>query len=151
MGFVLLWLLQNFLTVLLWGAAQAPELFLLGVVYCLLTDDGEERLWAIWTAFAGGLLWDLRWIGIPGFFILGYVSVVTLVLRVWSAVPAHGRTPFLAFILFEASQLIPPLFPVLILGGDAGGDFFLWQQICALPAVFFCLYLYARRLKDIHA
>ena len=150
MGFVLLWLFQDFLMVLLNGMHVVPELFLLGVVYRLLSDGEGERLWAIWTVFVGGLIWDLRWIGIPGFFILGNVVVVMLVLWVWNILPVHGRTLSVIFLLLEASQLLPPLLPVLILGGNAGGDFFVWQQICALPAVSFCTYLYSKRLKDLH-
>ena len=151
MDFVLLWLLQDLLTVFFGGTMQVPEFFLLGVVFRLLTDEGEDCLWAIWTAFGGGLLWDLRWVGIPGFFTLGYVVVILLVLWLWSAIPASGRTMPVVFILLEASQMIPTLLPVLILGGDMGGVFFLMQQLCALPALSLCLYLYSRRPKDPHA
>ena len=56
MGFALLWLLQDYLTILLGGRMQVPELFLLGIVLRLLTVESEDRLWAIWGAFAGGLL-----------------------------------------------------------------------------------------------
>lgn len=147
----LLWLLQDLLTVLSWGMMQVPELFLLSVAYRLFSEDGEDRLWAIWTAFFGGLFWDLRWIGIPGFFTLGYVCVVMLILWVWNALPAQGRTPLVVFALLEATQLLPPLLPVLILGGDRGGAFFVLQQVFVLPLVLLCVYRYARRLKDLHA
>ncbi|MCR4818874.1 MAG: hypothetical protein K5841_07965 [Fretibacterium sp.] len=147
MIFFLLWLLQDLLTVLFGGVIQIPELFLLGIVYRLLKDEDEERVWAIWTAFGGGLLWDLRWVGIPGFFSLGYVVVVLLVLWVWSVIPLQGRTRFTVFLMLESSQLIPPLLPVLVLGGEIGGGFFLTEQIYALPALFFCLWLYSRHMK----
>ena len=62
--FVLFWLIQDLLTVLAWGVVQIPEIFLLSVGYRLLCEDEEDRLWAVWTAFFGGLIWDLRWIGI---------------------------------------------------------------------------------------
>lgn len=148
MGFIFLWLLQDFLTVLLGGVMQLPEFFLMGIVYKLIIDDREDRLWAIWAAFFGGLLWDLRWVGIPGFFTLGYVVVVALILWVWRIIPAHGRTPFVVFLLLESSQFIPNLFPVLILGGDAGGGFFLAQQFYALPALALCLYLYSKHERQ---
>ena len=153
MEFVLLWMLQDLLTVLLGGVMQVPEFFMLGVVYRLLIAyEGEDRVWAIWTAFGGGLLWDLRWFGIPGFFTLGYVAVTILSLRIWNAVPVQGRTPLVVFVLLEAAQVIPPLIPVLILGGNTGWGFFLIQQLCALPALLLCLCLYSRRMKDdIHA
>ena len=147
MGFVILWVLQDFLTVLLGGRMQVPELFLLGIVFRLVTTekDGGDRLWAIWSAFAGGLMWDLRWVGIPGFFTLGYVVVVLIVLWVWSAVPTHGQTVLVAMALMEASQIIPPLLPVLALGGSTGWGFFLAQQAYSMPALLLCLYLYVRR------
>ena len=107
----LLWLLQDLLTVLFGGGMQIPELFLLGIVYRLLKDEDEERVWAIWTAFGGGLLWDLRWVGVPGFFTLGYVVVVMLALRIWSIIPLQGRTGFVVFLVLESSQLIPPCCP----------------------------------------
>ncbi len=143
----LLWLLQDLLTVLFGGVMQIPELFLLGIVYRLLKDEDEERVWAIWTAFGGGLLWDLRWVGIPGFFTLGYVVVVMLVLWIWSIIPLQGRTGFVVFLVLESSQLIPPLLPVLILGGDTGGGFFLMEQLYALPALLLCLWFYSQRMK----
>lgn len=145
---VLLWLLQDILTVFLGGMMQVPEIFLLGLVSRLLSEEDGGRVWAIWGAFAGGLLWDLRWIGIPGFYTLGYVVVVMLALWIWDAVPIHGRTLLVAAVLLEASQAIPPLLPVLILGGDTGGSFFLTQQLCALPALLLCLWLWAKRMKE---
>ena len=148
MGFVLLWLFQDFLTVLMGGRMQVPELFLLGIVLRILTEESEDRLWTIWSAFGGGLLWDLRWVGIPGFFTLGYVVVILVVLWVWSAIPTHGKTPLVAAILLETSQLIPPLLPVLALGGATGWNFFLTQQVYALPALLLCLFLYMRRMRD---
>ena len=93
-----------------------------------------RSLCAIWTAFVGGLLWDLRWVGIPGFFTLGYVAVVMLVLWMWSAIPSQGRTMFVAFLLLEASLVLPPLVPVLIVGGGVSGGFFLVQQLRAVAA-----------------
>ena len=150
---VILWLLQDLLTVFIGGGMQIPGLFMLGLVYKLLVDEGsEDSLWAIWSAFAGGVLWDLRWIGIPGFFTLGYVAVVMIVIQVWGLIPPQGRISgmkLLVFVLMEISQLLPPLLPVLILGGSAGWSFFLTQQGYSLPAIIFCMYIYLRRVKNI--
>lgn len=151
MSFLLFWLLQDLLTVLSWGVIQVPEIFLLSVAYRLLSEEREDRLWAIWTAFFGGLLWDLRWIGIPGFFTLGYVCVVMLLLWVWNTLPMQGRTSFVFFALLETTQLLPPLLPVFVFGGDRGGVFFILQQVCALPLVLLCVCRYSRRLKEFHA
>lgn len=132
---------------------QIPELFMLGLVYRLLFADGsdDKSLWSIWTAFAGGILWDLRWIGIPGFFTLGYVVVVLIVIQVWSIIPPQGResgTGWLVFVLLECSQLIPPMLPVLILGGRTGWNYFLMQQVYSLPAILLTMYLYLRNVRN---
>ena len=127
---------------------QLPELFLMGIVYKLIAEEREDKLWAIWTAFFGGLLWDLRWVGVPGFFTLGYVAVVALILWAWRVIPVHGRTLLVVFLLLESSQFIPNLVPVLILGGSTGGSFFISQQIYALPALLICLYLYAKQAEQ---
>ncbi len=149
---VILWLIQDFLTVLSGGGMQIPGLFMLGIVYRLLfNDDSDVNLWAIWSAFAGGILWDLRWIGIPGFFTLGNVIVVLILVQVWGSIPPQGRTGgmfLLVFILMEISQLIPPMLPVLILGGNTGWSFFLLQQFYSLPAIGFSMYLYSKRLRN---
>lgn len=149
---VILWLVQDLLTVFTGGGMQIPGLFMLGLMYRLLFNDGtDDSLWAIWSAFAGGILWDLRWIGIPGFFTLGYVVVVMIVIQVWGAIPPQGRvsgSSLLVFVLMEISQLIPPMLPVLILGGSTGWSYFLRQQIYSLPAILFCMYIYLKRIRS---
>ena len=145
---IILWILQDLLTVLFGGVMQLPELFLMGIVYKLIAEEREDKLWAIWTAFFGGLLWDLRWVGVPGFFTLGYVAVVALILWAWRVIPVHGRTLLVVFLLLESSQFIPNLVPVLILGGSTGGSFFISQQMYALPALLICLYLYSKQAEQ---
>ena len=149
---VVLWLIQDVLTVFIGGGMQIPGLFMLGIAYKLLIDEGnDDNLWAIWSAFAGGALWDLRWVGIPGFFTLGYVAVVLVIIQVWGLIPPQGRvsgTGWLVFILLEISQLIPPLIPVLILGGNIGWNYFLYQQVYSLPAIFITMSTYSRKVRD---
>ena len=149
---VILWLIQDFLTVLTGGGMQIPGLFMLGLTYRLLVDESsEDSLWAIWTAFSAGILWDLRWVGIPGFFTLGYVIVVMITIQTWRAIPPQGRASgnsIIVFTLMEISQMLPPLLPVLILGGSAGWNFFLMQQVYSLPAILFCMYIYLRHVRN---
>ena len=149
---VILWIIQDLLTVFAGGGMQIPGVFMLGIVYKLLFYEGsDDSLWAIWTAFAGGILWDLRWIGIPGFFTLGNVIVVLIVIQVWSFIPPQGRDSgngLIVFVLLEISQLVPPMLPVLILGGSTGWNFFTIQQGYSLPAMLFTMYLYLKRVKD---
>ncbi len=154
MTLVILWLIQDLLTVFTGGGMQIPGLFMLGVVYRLLFSDNNNddgNLWAIWSAFAGGILWDIRWIGIPGFFTLGYVVVVLIVIQVWGIIPPQGRvsgSSLLVFILLECSQLIPPMLPVLILGGNTGWGYFLMQQVYSLPAILLTMYIYLQKARD---
>ena len=152
MTLIILWLIQDLFTVFAGGGMQIPGLFMLGLVYRLLTDeDSEASLWGIWTAFTGGILWDLRWIGIPGFFTLGYVLTILIVIQVWGAIPPQGRISgnnLVVFALMEISQLIPPMLPVLILGGAVGWNFFLMQQVYSLPAILLCMYIYLRRIRN---
>ena len=152
MTLIILWLIQGLLTVFSGGGMQIPGLFILGIVYKLLIDSGSENsLRSIWCAFAGGILWDLRWVGIPGFFTLGYVAVVMIVIQVWALIPPQGRisgTGWLVFVLMEISQLIPPLLPVLILVGSAGWIFFIRQQGNSLPAILLFMYIYSRKVKN---
>ena len=130
---------------------QIPGLFMLGIVYKLLFDEGtDDNLWAIWSAFSGGILWDIRWIGIPGFFTLGNVIVTLIVIQVWGVISPQGRTSiwWLVFVLMELSQLIPPMLPVLILGGNTGWEFFVIQQGYSLPAILITMYIYTRKIKQ---
>ncbi|MDY6399547.1 MAG: hypothetical protein SPL10_03405 [Synergistales bacterium] len=152
---VILWLIQDFFTVLCGGSMQIPGLFIMGIIYKILfaDDNADGNLWAIWSAFAGGILWDLRWIGIPGFFTLGNVIVVLIVIQIWGALPPHGRktgTGFLVFVLFELSQLVPPLLPVLILGGDSGWSLYLLRQAYAFPIVLLTIYFYLKNLNKLN-
>lgn len=155
MALIVLWLAQDLLTVFAGGGMQIPGLFMLGLVYKLLVDEGsEDSLWAIWSAFAGGILWDLRWVGIPGFFTLGYVIVVLIVIQVWGMIPPQGRvsgTGLLVFVLFEVSQLLPPMLPVMILGSLGGVTslgVLLMRQVYAFPAILICMYVYFRRIRN---
>ncbi|MBQ7193563.1 MAG: hypothetical protein IJR98_04245 [Synergistaceae bacterium] len=150
---VILWLVQDFFTVFTGGGMQVPGLFMLGLVFRLFfCESDDENLWAIWTAFGGGILWDLRWIGIPGFFTLGYVVVVLIVTQIWGMLPPQGRssgTSLIVFILLECSQLIPPMLPVLILGGNTGWNYFVLQQAYSLPAILLTMYIYLRKVKTV--
>jgi rod shape-determining protein MreD len=148
------WLFQDFLTVLTFGTMQIPEFFLLYLVYRLLTQDREKNISVIWAAFLGGLIWDLRWIGIPGFFILSYVSAVMVVLWVWNTLPVSGRTPAIIFLLFWATQLLPAFLSTLILRRSAGGEkwiLFGFQQGCAVPIALLSTFLYVRHWKKQNA
>ncbi|MBQ3764352.1 MAG: hypothetical protein II869_05200, partial [Synergistaceae bacterium] len=83
---------------------------------------------------------------------LGYVVVVLIVIELWGMIPPQGRssgTSLIVFVLFECSQLIPPMLPVLILGGRTGWNYFLMQQVYSLPAILLAMYIYLRRVRAV--
>jgi rod shape-determining protein MreD len=145
------WILQDLLAVLTAGSLHVSEIFLLSLIYSLLTKDRDDGVGVIWAAFAGGLLWDLRWIGIPGFFTLNYVGVVLIVIWVWSALPLPGRTPSVVFFLFWTAQLLPSILFFLILGRDPGGSgwtLFAARQMLAVPLSLLGVFFYERHKKN---
>jgi len=149
MMYCFFWLLQDFLTVLTEGAMRVPEIFLLCLVYRLLTKGRGINVFIIWMAFVGGLVWDLRWIGIPGFFTLSYVGVVMIVLGLWNTLPASGRAPFLVFFLFWGAQLLPTVLSILVLERNVESRWMLFcvQQGCAVPLSLLSAFLYVQREK----
>ncbi|GHS89627.1 hypothetical protein AGMMS49957_13230 [Synergistales bacterium] len=124
-----------------------PEIFLLSLVYDILTKDRAENVAIIWTAFLGGLAWDLRWVGFTGFFTISYTAVVLLVMWAWSALPASGRTTSVIFFMFWGAQLIPSVLFFLTLGRDADMTFFVMQQSCAAPLSFLGTFLCYKRIN----
>jgi hypothetical protein len=151
---VVFWFVQDFLSVLTWGTMQVPEIFLLSLAYRLLTRDRETTLPVIWWAFTGGFFWDLRWVGIPGFYTLSYVCVIMAVMWAWNTLPVSGRTPPVIFFLFWAAQMVPPLFSLLLPGRDSGDSkwaFFVAQQGCVVPLALFGVFFFIRYMKDHNA
>ncbi|MDR1979955.1 MAG: hypothetical protein LBQ42_14590 [Synergistaceae bacterium] len=153
MIYAFFWLVQDLLTVLTFGAMQIPEIFLLCLVYRLLTQDWEGNVPLIWAAFLGGLLWDLRWVGIPGFFTLSYVGVVMVVLWIWNTLPVSGRTPLVIFFLFWTAQSIPATLSAFVLGriNQASWMFFAAQQGCAVPVALLGAFFYVHHEKGQNA
>ena len=147
------WLTQDLLTVLMYGTVRMPEIFLLSLVYRILTGGRNVYVSAIWTAFFGGLLWDLRWVGVP-FFTLCYVAAVMGVMSVWNTLPSSGRTVFIIFCLFWAAQLLPAVLSALILERKAGNlDWALFgvQQGCAVPVSLLSAFFYFQHEKSQNA
>jgi len=147
------WLVQDLLTVLMAGTVRMPEIFLLCLVYRLLTGERDTYVRVVWTAFFGGLLWDLRWVGIP-FFALCYVVVAMAVMSVWNTLPASGRTVFVIFFIFWAAQLLPAVLSVLILERAAGNmswELFAVQQGCAAPVSLLGTFFYFKHEKNQNA
>ena len=151
MSRVIFWILQDLLAVLTAGTLQISEIFLLSLTYSLLTEDRDAGVGIIWAAFVGGLLWDLRWIGIPGFFTLNYVGVVLIVIWTWNALPLSGRTSSVVFFLFWTAQLLPSILFILILRSDLGREewtLFAARQMLAVPLSLLGVFFYERHKKN---
>ena len=147
------WLTQDLLTVLMSGTVRMPEIFLLSLVYRLLTGDRDVYVPVIWIAFFGGLLWDMRWVGIP-LFSLCYVVIVMAVMSVWNTLPASGRTMFVIFFLFWTAQLLPAVLSVLILERETENlswTLFMVQQGCAAPVSLLSTFFYFKHEKSQNA
>ncbi|MDR3264918.1 MAG: hypothetical protein LBT15_02800 [Synergistaceae bacterium] len=154
MTHVVCWLVQDLLSVLTGGVLQIPEIFLLSLVYRLLTQERDMNLPVIWVAFAGGLFWDLRWVGIPGFYTLSYVCVVMAVIWAWNTLPASGRTPVVIFFLFWAVQLLSPVLSLFFPGRgveESEWTLFAVQQGCIVPLALLAAFLFAMRMKNRNA
>lgn len=105
---VLSWAVQDFLAVMMGDALLIPDVFLMSLLFWSFSiKDAPASLdiFLIWAAFAGGLLWDFRWIGFPGFFSLMYVVTFLLARAVWDFFPNSGHTVFIFFLILCGFQL----------------------------------------------
>lgn len=105
---VLIFLLQDFLQVLVMGIFLVPDIFLLGAVLfaLLLGNDKDFRIVLIWIAFIGGLIWDLRWTNLPGLTASFNGAAVSAIICFWQKTPVQGRTTAtFAFYIFAAQIL----------------------------------------------
>jgi hypothetical protein len=148
------WLLQDLLQVLTMGFMLVPEFFMLVVVYMTISgplDEGRISFW-LWFAFAGGVLWDLRWAAVPGMSGLINVAAVATVFWVWNRTPAGGRSAvlfaglaggihFLSGIAHYFSWAVP---------SQAATRMFLIQQLMSVPALVLLCFVYAVRVRDQH-
>lgn len=105
---VLAWIVQDFFAVLMSDALLIPDVFLLSI-FCISFSRKEASdeldIFLIWAAFAGGVLWDLRWTGVLGFFAFLYVSAFLCARWAWSCFPKSGHTVMIFFVLSWSFQL----------------------------------------------
>ena len=149
---LLSWYVQNILAVLSSDALLVPDIFLLYILYCNFSDftrDTEKEMLLIWVLFLGGILWDLRWIGIPGLFALIYAGTFLCASWVWSLFPESGHTVSMFFFILWMSQL-PGFFAGLLLWNVEPEYYLRSMLICqaySIPLSAFYSLLYARKLK----
>ena len=149
---MLSWYFQDLLAVLSSSALLVPDIFLLYILYRNFSDfsrDVGNEILLIWVLFLGGVLWDLRWIGILGLFAFVYVGTFLCASWSWSLFPESGHTVFMFFFILWASQL--PGFFVNLLLWNIEAEYYLrsmliWQAYSIPLSALFSL-LYARKLK----
>jgi len=147
--YLLSWYVQDFLWILSSGKVLVPEVYLLALVFLSMfrTEDGVRTVWA---AFIGGVLWDLRWTGLPGATSLLYVTTLMLVRWLWRSIPATGRTISLFGLLLWFSNM-PITLARLFLWGARGLSIlqaYLVQQSHIVPLVLLGCAAYAWRSKN---
>jgi hypothetical protein len=151
---VAVWLLQDLLQVLAMGIALVPEFFLLTVVYKMVSGPlryGRTVMW-IWLAFAGGILWDLRWASSPG--ISGLVNALSVlaVYAAWSRTPITGRSVLLFALLAGAMHFVSGIVHYIAWTSpnQSAIRMFLIQQLLGVPVLALLCMILAFRRTDVH-
>ncbi|MGI6075073.1 MAG: hypothetical protein ACOYD9_01720 [Pyramidobacter sp.] len=85
------WYVQDLIQVFMTQTWLAPEIYVVALIWCA-TQRGEENSLR-WTAaaVAGGLLMDMRWIGVPGFCGALYTAALFAARWLWFQIPAANR------------------------------------------------------------
>jgi len=146
----IVWLLQDLLQLLAMGIILVPEFFLLVVAYEVVSGSlNPARICVlIWIAFAGGIVWDLRWVTFPGMSGLVNSLSVLAVYTVWNRTPVTGRSVFMFGLLAAAAHFISGVVRYLAWAapGEAALRLFLIQQLLGVPILaLLCLILVFRK------
>jgi hypothetical protein len=148
------WLLQDLMQVLAMGFMLVPEFFMLVVVYRTISGPLLPRRvsWWIWFAFAGGILWDMRWAAIPGMSGLINVAAVVLVYWVWNRTPVSGRGALLFAGLAGGMHFLSGVahYFAWSVPSQAATRMFLVQQLLSIPVLAGLCLIYAFRASEPH-
>ena len=153
---LLSWYLQDVIAVLSNEALMIPDIFLLYILYNNFSDfsrDMSNEILLIWVLFFGGILWDFRWIGIPGLFAFIYVGIFLCASWVWSLFPESGHTASVFFVILWMFQF-PGFFAGLYLWNVEAEYYFrsiLIHQAYSIPLAAIYSLLYVRKLKQKNA
>lgn len=150
---LLVWLLQDMLQVLAMGIMLVPEFFLLVVLYKIVSGPlypTRVAQW-IWFAFAGGVMWDLRWVGVPGMSALINVAAVVSVYWIWDRAPAGGRNALLFAMAAGGAHVLSGVahYVAWAVPSQATLRLFLIQQLIAVPVLIGLCLIYALRARGV--
>ncbi len=85
------WYAQDLLQIFMTQTWLAPEIYVIALVRCATRRGEENSLRWIAAAVAGGLLMDVRWIGVPGFCGALYTAALFTARGLWFQIPAANR------------------------------------------------------------
>ena len=112
---LVVWFLQDLFSVLASGPLMVPEAFLLLMLYRALYR-AESFPATVWSTFAGGLVFDLRWVGFPGVTSFLTVAVLLVCRWLWLTLPVSGRTIGLTAFFFWSGQTLVSLARLILWG-----------------------------------
>lgn len=86
------WYAQDVVQIIMTQTLLAPEIYLMALIWCVTREKQVSMPWR-WLAAAlcGGLLMDLRWIGVPGLYGALYTAAVLAAHWAWFQIPAASR------------------------------------------------------------
>lgn len=146
---VVAWYFQDLLQVLFPGSLVVPDIFFMVLVYRVaFPARGVHEI--IWPAFAGGMLWDLRWTALPGMTAAIYAFSLTLCVLGWNRIPDSGRNPRLFFLIAAVGHILIGI-ARLIATGENAGSFAVSlaiQQVIALPLLLVAAMILYSRMTD---
>lgn len=150
----LVWLFQDMFQVLAMGLMLAPEFFLLVSLYGVVSRPlypTDVAKW-IWFVFAGGVIWDLRWLGMPGMSSLINVSAVSLAAWIWARTPTGGRTVPMFALLAAAAHVMSGVLHYLSwdVPSRAALRLFAIQQLIAVPVLIVLCFVFSYRSRETH-
>jgi rod shape-determining protein MreD len=150
----LLWialLARDLLQVVFSGTALVPDLAVLALVW-LSVFRCEEPEPIYFHVFWAGLLWDLRWTGVPGMTSASYILTAALTAWVWSSIPPGRRAnPVLFFFWSTVSHVLTSVFPSVFTSKGLGfSPSLATQQGMAIACVLGLTALYIRYRRVHH-
>jgi len=141
-----IFLIQDFLQVLVMGISLVPDLFLLCIIMLVLVPGGrkDKQTTLIWISFIGGLIWDLRWTNLPGLTSGFNGAVVAAAICLWYKAPVQGRTTLLFAAFAFVTQILSGMvhFVFWNVSTLAAMRQFAVQQILSLPALVILCYIF---------
>lgn len=143
---IIILLFQDLLQVFVMGIFLVPDIFLLSVLLFSLMpgNDRDKQVLLIWTAFAGGLLWDFRWTNLPGLTAAFNGTAISTSIYFWYRAPIQGRTTLLFSVYTLVSQILSGVVHYCFwdVSTQAAMRQFMVQQILCMPVLAILCFIF---------